>query len=289
MNFNINCEEDLAQVWETLLLRFEFQKYIQDLSDFVRLIYKIGTLQLHHKYKFMLTMEEDDSYFYFSMNNMLLLNMDTLHKVINQSYETSVFQIKEDTLSFLLEKEPKASEYVDELLAQKEMITTTTSTVAVSHYEPEVIELKTYDILDDETMLEFDEAMKSLTLFVYLISTSTLHNDDIEDLCSALDSMTVLLRYSIECDDVSNVFKDFSTLFRDNVEVIIEKSESVSLFIAPFINDIVMWKEMVFYTGAPSINFLNDSFTSNIEMISRMLSPKEEQEEEDDLGDIFDF
>jgi len=54
-----------------------------------------------------------------------------------------------------------------------------------------------------------------------------------------------------------------------------------------FLNDIILWKEMVFYSGAPSVDFLNSSIGSNVEMIRAVFI--DDDSGADELDDIFDF
>jgi hypothetical protein len=54
-----------------------------------------------------------------------------------------------------------------------------------------------------------------------------------------------------------------------------------------FINDLLMWKEMIFETGAPSVDFLNSSISSNVQMIRAVFVSDDTAEE--DMDDIFDF
>ncbi len=105
---------------------------------------------------------------------------------------------------------------------------------------------------------------------------------------SALRKLHSVLNYSPSCYKVATVFLHFAELFETNSDQIVQESESVAIFISPFINDIIMWKNMVFIEGAPSIDFLNDSFQSNIDMIDNLLHPSDE-DPADDLDNIFDF
>jgi two-component system chemotaxis response regulator CheY len=286
ISFSIENEDDLAQVWEALLRRFEFQKQIQDLSDFIRLIYRIGTLQLHYKYIFEIYLEEDKSQFYFSMNNMLLLNVNQLVELITTYYPNIFYKIDHDILSFSVDKiEVKNTEYVDKLLddsLEEEIIEVTTPV------EIEEIELLIFDLLDEADMEDLDENMRSLNLFVYLIGNATLHAEDVVELCQSLNRLSTILNYSPQCCHITEIFREFTALFENNVDLIVKKSESVAIFISPFIKDIIMWKNMVFFEGAPSVDFLNDSFKSNILMIEELLHPKV-SDELDTLDDIFDF
>jgi len=71
-------------------------------------------------------------------------------------------------------------------------------------------------------------------------------------------------------------------------EKLIEKSKDIGDLCNAFNKDLILWVDKLFFEGAPSIDFLDNSIISNANMISGFIKPIEEPDEEF-MDDIFDF
>ena len=68
-----------------------------------------------------------------------------------------------------------------------------------------------------------------------------------------------------------------------------KKSSLIGPLCKAFSSDMNSWIQMSFYTGAPSIDFMNDTIAVNTQTINSMLSMNDEVTGEEELDDIFDF
>lgn len=288
LKFFLSNDDELAQFWETMLVRLEFQNHIAQLSDFVRFLFRLGTFQLQKAYKCHIFLEEDEHNFYFTMDNMKLLPANTIHQMIEKFCSNAIYNIEGDLLSFAL---PRVAEDLPvplssvEQAPQEEKLRPTEPIVSIPSMLKQT--LQTYDILDEDALEEFDYIISKLQTEISLMGSSSLELDDIETMNEYIKKLSALLSIAQDAYAISASLKEFSELLDAYKEPFLAMSKDLSTMMTSFINDLVMWKEMIFRTGAPSVDFLNNSISSNVQMIRAVFVTDETTEE--DMDDIFDF
>lgn len=103
----------------------------------------------------------------------------------------------------------------------------------------------------------------------------------------AIEKLTSMLSLLPDTHVISDSLNQFTDLLDENSDAFLEMSKDLAHMIQSFIHDIITWKEMIFYTGAPSINFLDNSISTNVQTIKALFVVNETIEE--NLDDIFDF
>lgn len=287
LKFFISSDDELAQFWETMLVRLDFQSHIQSLSDFVRFLFRLGTLQIQKSYKCHIFVEEDEEHFYITMDNMRLLNANTIHQLIEKHAPDAVYALEDNLLTFVLvtinkESVPAAAEKVKETAA-------VSHTAVAAPAAPAVVKqtLQTYDILDEEAIEEFEYVISKLQTEVMMMGSSALEMDDIDTMNEYIKKLSTILSISKDAYEISASLSDFSALLDEYSEPFLAMSKDLASMMKSFINDLLMWKEMIFHTGAPSVDFLNSSISSNVQMIRAVFVTDETAVE--DMDDIFDF
>lgn len=295
LKFFLSNDDELAQFWETMLVRLEFQNHIAQLSDFVRFLFRLGTLQLQKAYKCHIYVEEDEHGFYFTMDNMRLLPVDTIHQMIGKHCSKAIYDIQGDLLSFALPRldadlpvimtVPQKTEAIQKEAVQEEEVQTPVASFPSLSMSTET--LQTYDILDEDALEEFDYIIGKLQTEIAMMGSSSLQLDDIDTMNEYIQKLSALLSISQDAYAISTSLKEFSELLDDYKEPFLSMSKDLSTMMTSFINDLVMWKEMIFHTGAPSVDFLNSSISSNVQMIRAVFVTDDAGQE--DMDDIFDF
>lgn len=289
--FYISNDDELAQFWETMLMRFEYQNHILHLSDFVRFLYHLGSYQVQKSYKCHIYLEEDTKHFYFTMDNMELFTEDFISGMIEKYCRMVNYEIKGNYLSFVLPKVDSASDLkeVSRLERGEGLVERAAGEAKATIALPlEVEELQTFDdILDEASLGEFEHIPAKLKTEVSMMGSSALEMDDIDTINEYLKQLGALLSISQDAFAVAEAFKNFSHLLDESSREFLAMSEGVAPMVQAFINDIIMWKDMVFYTGAPSVDFLNSSIGSSVEMIRAVVI--DDPSANDDVDDIFDF
>ncbi len=286
LTFFLSNDDELAQFWETMLVRLEFQNHISQLSDFVRFMFRLATYQLQKAYKCHVYVEEDEHNFYFTMDNMKLISADTVRQMIEKYCSSAIYEIKGDFLSFLL---PRVDENISALPSANNVhVDEAVETVSTF---PSVAVLKetlqTYDILDADALEEFEYIVSKLQTEIMMMGSSDLEMDDIDTMNEYIKKLASILSVSQDSYAISASLSDFSALLDEYSEPFLAMSKDLSAMMRSFINDLIMWKEMIFETGAPSVDFLNSSISSNVQMIRAVFIADEGTEE--DMDDIFDF
>jgi len=283
MKFFISTDDELSQFWETSLLRFNFQNHMEQLNDFVRLIFGIGTLQIQKSYKCHLYIEEDENFFYFSMDNMKLLPITTVKEMIEKFCQGIIHEFKKDYISFALPKIIQEyhlnTDEVPMLTLRKELKTTQ----GLTHKDS----LQTYEIMALDTLNEFEYTLTKLKTEIMMMGSCDLVIQDIDTINIYVKKLVNILSISHDTYLLAQSLKELTILLDEYSQSFLDMSRDLSQMMQSFINDIIMWKEMVFYTGAPSVDFLNSSISSNVQMIKALFVVNETLD--DNLDDIFDF
>jgi CheY-like chemotaxis protein len=290
MDFTVASDTDLAEFWEAVLIRLDFQRHIDNLSDFVRFVYRLGTLQLQHKYQFHIKIEEDAENFFFTLDNIQLIGCKHVDALVEKHYSEAVHICKGNLLTFLLPKidivktlvieEETPEQPAEKLPEEPPVLSFTTQSDAV---------LQTFDILDPDELDDLEDYLFKLRSLILLMEKSSLELADIEELCHCFDEMASILTISNDTYVLSNALHELSNAITANQEHFQETSHQLFDFVNAFMNDLVFWKTKIFYEGAPSVDFLNDSITTNANMLNALLLPESEAQEDEELDDIFDF
>ncbi len=286
MDFTVASDTDLSEFWEAILIRLDFQRHIEHLSDFVRFIYRIGSLQLQHKYQFHIVIEEDAENFFFTLDNVQLIGCKSIDALIEKYYAEAVHICKGNLLTFLLPKIDLAQEVPIEKAAPEEPVE---KSQVLSFTTQSDTVLKTFDILDQDELDDFEDYLFKLRSLILLMEKSSLEHSDIEELSHCFHEMASILSISNDTYVLSNALHELSNAITANQEHFKETSHQLFDFINAFMNDLIFWKSKIFYEGAPSVDFLNDSITTNANMLNALLLPDSGTKEDEDIDDIFDF
>lgn len=293
MDFFIGSEAELSEFWEAILIRLDFQRHIDQLSDFVRFIYRLGTFQLQQRFQFHIYVEEDVDNFFFTLDNIKLIGCEKINTIIANYYPEAVYICKDNSLSFILQKMPIEGAIIEvpsstisepTLVDEKAAIDLSVELLTTKKDE----ELHTFDLLDSDELEDFEAYLLKLRSLILLMENSSLDASDIDELCRCFDEMASILSISNDTYVLSNSLRELSDAISANRDYFQESSGQLFDFVNAFMNDLIFWKTKIFYDGAPSVDFLNDSITTNVNMLNALLQPESKVQEED-LGDIFDF
>ena len=216
----------------------------------------------------------------------------TINAIIEKHSSDAVYICKGNHLSFVLDKAP-----IEEMSFEEERIEEKATPLQTQPETPAPVveflttdqeeELHTFDILDADELEDFETYLLRLRSLILLMENSSLETSDIDELCHSFDEMASILSISNDTYVLSNALRELSDAISHNQEHFKESSMQLFDFVNAFMNDLIFWKTKIFYDGAPSVDFLNDSITTNVNMLNALLQPEAETTE--DLGDIFDF
>ena len=99
--------------------------------------------------------------------------------------------------------------------------------------------------------------------------------------------MKKVLIQTSESYAIASAIEEFGSTISAYPQEFIQMSQDLQSIALGFIDDLISWKEMIFYEGAPRLDFMNDSISANAKILQELLNPCETNEEE--LDDIFTF
>lgn len=286
LRFCVSNEDHLAEFWESVLIRMSFLKQVEHANDLVRLIYELGSLYLKKNIHFDILIEEDEENYYFTLTQADKI----LEKDINQLIEKNlpeVNSILDDTkLSFLLKKESIVEESV-----KQECITEVQAEVEYKQELTRVSSLEedysTYTFLQMDEVEEFEDSLYKLHGIVTVLGSNPCSSDEIELINSYFHEMKKALIQTSESYAIATAIEELSATISNNTKEFISMAKELQPIALGFVDDLISWKEMLFYTGAPSIDFMDDSIVANAKILQDLLAPQEVNEEA--LDDIFSF
>lgn len=285
--FHIDCEDSLAQVWETLLIRLDLAKRVKNLNDVVRFCYNFGIYQLENRRVFDVIIEEDEKHFYFNIDKISFgsdLNVDEMMKNCQQDVP---YTYDNKTLSIVLVKRMELNESQKQEASKEYLKCPNNLVETVNIVQESTKELHIYDFLNSEELNVFEESLDALYLSVENMQIYNLAKDEVILISNSLSKIGTLLALENESFVISESLCMLSKIVESNQDLFIEKAQELATFVLAFLNDLYEWKKMVFVQGAPSIDFMNDSIYSNAKMLESLLV--DEIVAIDEVDDIFAF
>jgi len=293
-NFIINSEDAISEFWEFFLLNAE-SKY-DNLSDVIRTIFSIAETQLRLNLDCEIFIEESEKYQYFTMTNIHKLPSKIIELIIKKNKLLCEYKLSEEKLSFELVKlcsvdkmEEEPIEIVQELEKVEPVVLKKEETKLESSFESSK-ELHVFDYIDEDDLFELEEFSSKLNSLMLVVGSGDVTEEEIEEIYTYLEKIgSVVATYS-EIYKISKALTMLSHEMANHVEEFLENSEDLGPMCKAFASDMATWIEMSFHTGAPSVDFMNDTIVVNCDTISGMLKMnKEDAGAVEDLDDIFDF
>jgi two-component system chemotaxis response regulator CheY len=287
--FSVSSESALGEFWEYFLLDGNFPDS-EDFSDFIRFLYALGIYQVKHKFQFSIFLEENDSSFFFTMDNIILLKQEIIEKLISKNYPQAIYKIWGNKISFqfLKQSESNIITHEDEEDNNEIQSISKEQLSKVEVPKEENIVLQTYDFMDSEDIAELESITSELQSLIVLLGGSRMGESDIMLLSGYIRRFSKILTMYNETYAISNSLKVLADDIENNIESFQEKAQDIGILCESFNRDLRLWVEKLFFEGAPSIDFLDSSILSNATMISSFIKESEEEEVEV-LDDIFDF
>jgi len=301
-HFIIKNDIALSEFWEYFLLDSSYADR-EEFPDMIRLLYGLGSYQIKKNYNFNIFLEESDNDIYITMDNVVLLKAALVEGIVKKNYSNANYKILGNKITFAIsksfeskldieEKEEVLHEDVyeenHEIIEEKPTEVTVTNDNAIANIIKESeVTIQTYDFMEPEDIAELEEITNDLRSLINLVGSSNIEIDEIEQLVYYIQRFATVISIYSQTYAISSALKQLADDITQNIDTFLEKAADVSILCEAFNRDLILWIQKLFYDGAPSIDFLDNSIISNANMISSFI--KESQEQEEVLDDIFDF
>jgi hypothetical protein len=259
-----------------------FLQNVQNVNDLVHVIFDLGMYYLQNQYKFEIYIEESKDNHYFTLSNAGLLPQKLLEKVIENNFSSAIYTYEKNKLSFLLTKE---------VVTVNEKVTAAVTPVENSEIEithsVEKESYQVYNFLEHDDIEEFEDNLYKLNASLSVLNGRQCGAEDLNRICESLLKIKSILMHESESYTISTAIGDLLVTIQNNEQEFIENVQDLQSIALGFVDDLILWKEMTFYKGAPSIDFMNDSILANAKIMQDLLHPVEMSA--DELDSIFDF
>ena len=285
INFIVNSEDSLSEFWEYFLLN-EHEKF-DNISDVVRTLFSIAEAQIKLDIESNIYVENSEDQLFFTLTQINKIPSIVLKLLIKKNNLMQEYKISYDKISIVLNQIKITSK---DTLFQKEspaLEVREIEEVSSLVYE-ESKELETFDYIDDDDLYDLEEYISKLNSLMLLVGNSDISYDDVREMSVYLEKISSILSTYSEVYEVSQVLFMLSKDIERHKEVFVENSQSLAPVCKAFSKDMSNWVQQTFYTGAPSVDFMNDTIKVNCQTIGSMLKMDEVATNED-LDDIFDF
>ncbi len=287
----IEEEEDLAQLWESLLFTIKDNVRTNFLSDLIRFMYQLGLALLSHDLQPEIILEENEEAFFFSILHIETFPTENLLSIIESHLEHLPYHIQSHCLSFKIAKEvPPILTEISQPIPQKELpipLSLKTETPLPSTYEKETEIFQLFDFMEEDDLDSLQLKLDHLSTQFVWMGSNELSEQDVEQIITAFEKISGVLTFYTQTSSLGSAIHDLTSIIKKDEAAFIEHASQMSALCKSFNNDLLLWFRSLFYEGAPSIGFMDASIFSNIQMIQAFLEPSDESTLEE--GDGFEF
>ncbi len=292
--FIINCEDSLSEFWEFFLLNVRDK--CENLSDIVRAIVSIADVQLRLSTHSGIYIEESDEAQYFTLTDIDAIPLTQIKLIIKKNNLTSRYLIEDGKISFELKKNVVANDAdLPSAEIQNTHVAIEEKTVPIEEIASPLVlktseNLQIFDYMDEEDLYDLEEYAGKLNSLLLVVGNGDVSEEEIADIYTYLDKIAGILAVYSEVYVISKALTELSHDMSTHITEFMKNSEALGPMCKAFSKDIFNWIEMSFHTGAPSVQFMNDSIVVNCQTISGMLKMDDAPAEGgEDFDDIFDF
>lgn len=305
--FLLDTEDSVGEFWEFFLLNA--RKKSNHLSDIVRVIVAIVDELMKISENNRVYIEESDSKQYFTLINIEVLPRKVVELILRKNNLRDCYKLESNKISFEL---IKAKQYEDEshnaphvpITLNKTAPTVKKETPIAKQVSPIVKEeassaafgdytsqeLKVFNYMDAEDLLDLEEYAGKLNSVMMLVGSGDITEEDVVEIYANLDKVSNIVSSYTDIYPISVALAELSADMSSHIDEFIEQSESLGSMCSAFSRDLSNWLNQSFYSGAPSIDFMNDTIVVNCQTICMMLKMDEAPPAgADDFDDIFDF
>ncbi len=299
--FLIRSEDALSEFWEYYLLSSSVK--CDNLSDAVRTVFAIADVQRRLNINSDIFVEDSEHKKYFTLSNIDEISELTLKITLKKNNFTGNYKIENGKISFELEisysdlEEPLPQA---PLLRENTISNTNTSSIKSSLLVEKIIapninlakseKLLTFDYIDEEDLYDLEEYSGKLNSIMLIVGGGDVSEDEVIEIYTSLDKISSILATYSEVYPISKALNELSIDMESHIREFINNSEALGPMCKAFSNDMSSWIEQSFHTGAPSIDFMNDTIVVNSQTIAGMLKMDEALVDTNEaFDDIFDF
>lgn len=275
----IENEEDLSQLWESLQFKLKESVRTNFLSDLIRFMYQLCLTMLSRSVLPKIIIEEDESYYFFLIVNVNIIPSKKIIQLVESHFDNADYQLSSNLLSFKVAKEGTAVVVENISSVPKEPVSVV--------YEKETQALKRFDFMEEEDLSSLELRLGELSTQFIWMGSNDLSGEDVDQIVDAFERISSIMLLYSDTQKLGIAIRELTSIIQRDRNVFITMASQMSSLCKSFNNDLILWFKSVFYEGAPSIDYMDASILSNIQMIQSFLEPAESTDM--DNSDGFEF
>ena len=299
MRFLITSEDALSEFWEYYLLSTDLK--CDGLSDVVRTIYAIGEIQRRLHINSDVFVEDSEHKKYFTLSHIENVPQKIIELTLQKNNFSGNYKTDDSKISFELDivysdVEEIVHESIQETSSVESIVADKVEVIEENYEVASVINLEAskslevFDYMDEEDLYELEEYAGKLSSIMLLVGGGGVTDEEVQDIYTLLDKIASVLATYSEVYPISKALSELSVDMSSHVQDFMDNSEALGPMCKAFSNDMTNWIEQSFHTGAPSVDFMNDTIAVNSQTIGSMLKMDDAPADAgDDFDDIFDF
>ncbi|MDP2194004.1 MAG: response regulator [Alphaproteobacteria bacterium] len=284
VTFLISNDNDLAEFWESYLLNPHSEIGGEALSDTVRAFYFIGNTALKLQLSSIITVEESEESFYFTIDGIESIPSNILELVLKKNLFNTDYRQDSNSISIRIARNKNRVEikYVDSI--------SVAPTVSDFNVKIETNgETFVFDYMDSDDLSEMKEYIGKLDSLLLLVGSGDINSYEVESIAKNLERISKIASIYHDSYPIGMGLNALAEVIRAHLDIFIEKSGMLGPLCAAFSRDLTGWTRLIFEEGAPSVNYMDDTIVANAQMIGSILTMDDNVDNEMNLDDIFDF
>ena len=267
-NFILNSEDSLSELWEYYLL--DGEEKCDGLSDVIRTVFSIAEVQLKLEVKSNLIVEDSEECRYFTLTEIDKIPSKIIPLLLKKNEICCEYKQEDGKLSFKLSRLIKEFEEVIPTV-QTTPIAPALTVPVVESISLTSGELYVYDYIESEDMADLEEYTNRLNSLMLIVGSGDVSEDEIAEIYTYLEKLGAILSTYSEVYAISKALSLLASDMSTHIAEFMKNSEAMGPMCAAFSKDLSNWIEQSFHSGAPSVDFMNDTIVVNCETIGGML------------------
>lgn len=284
ITFLIDDDNDLAEFWESYLVNPHNEIGGEALSDTVRAFYFIGNTALKLHLSSIITVEESEESFYFTIDGIESIQSNILELVLRKNLLNTDYRKDNNTISIRIPRQKYSADikYVESI--------TVAPTINDSNIKIETTgETFVFDYMDPDDLSEMKEYIGKLDSLLLMVGSGDINSYEVESIAKNLERISKIASIYHDSYPIGIGLSALAEVIRAHLDIFIEKSGLLGPLCAAFSRDLTGWTRLIFEEGATSVNYMDDTIVANAQMIGSILSMDDHADNDMDLDDIFDF
>lgn len=289
--FYVQTDDELAEFWEYYLLNQEERN--EALSAAVRTLYALGSVGTKLKAKLQIITEDADPFIYMTMVGIDQIDPKIIKLIFAKNPDVTDYKMEGLKLSIRIPRVEKAPpspvKEVSPPVAERVNVSSAAVQVPAAEYVAEEQHLQVYDYMDEEDLSEIKDYISKLDSLLLLVGGGDIRAYEVEEISQNLGRIGKIAALYPDSYTIGRALSALAEEIRTHMDEFLTKSAGLGPLCVAFSRDLSSWIRLIFIEGSPSVNYMDDTISSNAHMIGAMLTMDDSAAEAVDLDDIFDF